>query len=75
MLRISAAIAIAQDAGLGKVVVVGPRPIRNRRHRRDAEGDVGEYGRLEDSLRPEEGNTDSVELEPLLNEGRSANRL
>jgi len=31
MLRIIAAIAIAQDAGLAKVVVVGPRPIRNRR--------------------------------------------
>jgi hypothetical protein len=69
MLRITAAIAIAQDAGLAKVVVVGPRPIRNRRDRREAERDVGEYCRLEDSRRPKEGNTDAVELEPLLQSG------
>lgn len=65
MLRIAAAIAIAQDPGLSKVVVVRPRPIRNGRHRRDAERDVREYCRLKDALRPEEGNADSVELESL----------
>ncbi len=63
MMRIGAAIAIAEEAVLGEAVIVRTILALDGRGGRDREGQLGQDGGLEDPLRSDQGNSGALELE------------
>jgi hypothetical protein len=69
MVRIGAAIAVAEEAPVGESVVVGALPVLDRRGGRDGEGDLGKDGGFEDALRADQGDSGALEVEVALEDG------
>ena len=66
MRRIAAAVTVAEEPAVLEAIVVGPLAVLDRRRGGDGEGHLGDDGRLEDPLRPDQGHPDVLEVEPAL---------
>ena len=69
MVRIGAAIAVAEEAAVDEAVIVGALAVLDRRGGRDGEGDLGQDGGLEDSLRADQGDPGALEVEAAFEDG------
>jgi hypothetical protein len=69
MVRIGAAIAVAEETAVGEAVVVGALAVLDRRGGRDGEGDFGDDSGLEDALRADQGDPGALEVEAALEDG------
>ncbi len=75
MIRIGAAIAIAEEAAVDEPVIVGAIPVLDRRGGRDGEGDLGQDGWFEDPLRSDQRDPDAFELEAPFEDGARDGRF
>src|SRR6266850_1580541 len=69
MIRIGAAIAIAEESAVDEPVVVGALAVLDRRCGGDGEGQLGQDGWLEDPLRADQGDSDALEVETTFEDG------
>ncbi len=69
MMRIRAAIAVAEEPAVDEPVVVGTLAVLDRRGGGDGEGQLGQDGWLEDPLRTDQGDSDALEVEATFEDG------
>ena len=69
MIRIRAAIAIAEEPAVDEPVIVGAILVFDGRGGGDGEGQLGQDGWLEDPLRSDQGDSDALEVEATFEDG------